>query len=268
MADELGGWFLAASHSGSLERYLETFGHTVGRDAERGRAGPGGRRVRARTWPPTASSTPRCGSRPSCTSSRAWRWTRWSRPCWRASGSAPSAAAETGRRIRIGCLLTAMRHAARSREIAELAVRVPRPRRGRLRHRRRRGRLPAHPAPGRVRVPAPAERALHHPRRRGVRAAVDLGGAAVVRRRPARARRAHRRRHHAGRRRHPAARPARRLRAGQAHPAGDVPDVQRAHRRGEVAGRPPDRPARRAAVPGHREHRQPADVRRVDDAAR
>jgi adenosine deaminase len=31
-------------------------------------------------------------------------------------------AAERGRRIRIGCLLTAMRHAARSREIADLAV--------------------------------------------------------------------------------------------------------------------------------------------------
>jgi adenosine deaminase len=29
VADELSGWFLAASHSGSLERYLETFGHTV-----------------------------------------------------------------------------------------------------------------------------------------------------------------------------------------------------------------------------------------------
>jgi adenosine deaminase len=32
-------------------------------------------------------------------------------------------AAEYGRRVRIGCLLTAMRHAARSREIAELAIR-------------------------------------------------------------------------------------------------------------------------------------------------
>ncbi|HYH30841.1 MAG TPA: adenosine deaminase, partial [Pseudonocardia sp.] len=32
-------------------------------------------------------------------------------------------AAERGRRIRVACLLTAMRHAARSREIAELAVR-------------------------------------------------------------------------------------------------------------------------------------------------
>src|SRR4030095_7053539 len=28
--DELGGWFTAAADSGSLERYLETFAHTVG----------------------------------------------------------------------------------------------------------------------------------------------------------------------------------------------------------------------------------------------
>src|SRR4051794_25174934 len=28
-ADELGAWFAAAADSGSLERYLETFGHTV-----------------------------------------------------------------------------------------------------------------------------------------------------------------------------------------------------------------------------------------------
>src|SRR4051794_18356433 len=27
--EELAGWFLGAAHSGSLERYLETFGHTV-----------------------------------------------------------------------------------------------------------------------------------------------------------------------------------------------------------------------------------------------
>ena len=37
-------------------------------DADAGRADPGGGRVRGRTWPPTASSTPRCASRPSCTS--------------------------------------------------------------------------------------------------------------------------------------------------------------------------------------------------------
>jgi adenosine deaminase len=42
-----------------------------------------------------------------------------------AEGSARAAAAgaPAGGRIRVGCLLTAMRHAARSREIAELAVR-------------------------------------------------------------------------------------------------------------------------------------------------
>src|SRR5215470_2933573 len=28
--EELGRWFLGAAHSGSLERYLETFAHTVG----------------------------------------------------------------------------------------------------------------------------------------------------------------------------------------------------------------------------------------------
>ena len=58
--------------------------------------------------------------------------------------------------------------------------------------------FPPDPAPRRLRVPPARERPLHDPRRRGVRAAVDLGGAAVVRRRPARARRAHRRRHRRG----------------------------------------------------------------------
>ena len=57
------------------------------------------------------------------------------------------------------------------------------------------------------------------------------------------------------------ARPARRVRARQAHPAGDVPDVERAHRRRHLDRRSPDRAARRAALPGHGQHRQPADVR-------
>jgi adenosine deaminase len=56
----LARWFRDAADSGSLERYLETFAHTVGvmqtRDAL----------VRwprsARRTPPTASSTPRCAS--------------------------------------------------------------------------------------------------------------------------------------------------------------------------------------------------------------
>ena len=96
-------------------------------------------------------------------------------------------------------------------------------RRGRrLRHRRRRGRLPAHPAPRRVRVPPAPELPLHHPRRRGLRAAVDLGGHPVVRRRPARPRGPDRRRHHRRRRRRRPPRPAGGVRARQADPARAV----------------------------------------------
>ena len=62
------------------------------------------------------------------------------------------------------------------------------------------------------------------------------------------------------------ARPAGRVRAGQADPAGAVPVVERADRGGGVDRRPPDRAAARPAVPGHRQHRQPADERHLDVA--
>ena len=92
------------------------------RHADPRRARSGWRPSAPRTWPPTASSTPRSASRRSSTSKRASRSRRSSRPCWRASARATAAAAahgtDRGRR-----LLTAMRHAARSREIAELAIR-------------------------------------------------------------------------------------------------------------------------------------------------
>ena len=55
------------------------------------------------------------------------------------------------------------------------------------------------------------------------------------------------------------------VRARQADPAGDVPVVEPADRRGGVDRRTPDRPAAAAAVPGHRQHRQPADERDLDD---
>ena len=61
------------------------------------------------------------------------------------------------------------------------------------------------------------------------------------------------------------ARPACRLCAGQADPAGDGADVERADRRGAFDRRAPDRAAHRPEVPGHRQHRQPADVRLLDD---
>ena len=102
--------------------------------------------------------------------------------------------------IKMGFIVTAMRQFARSVEIAELAVRHRDAGRRRLRRRRARGRLPADALPGRVQPHPPGQLPPDHPRRRGVRAAVDLGGAAVVRRRAPGPRRAHRRRHH-GRRR-------------------------------------------------------------------
>ena len=67
----------------------------------------------------------------------------------------------------------------------------------------------------------------------------------------------------AGRR---AARPPGRVRPRHPHPARAVPDVERQHRRVRVDRRAPDRDAAPAAVPGHGQHRQPADERHVDVA--
>jgi adenosine deaminase len=121
-AAELGGWFLAAAHSGSLVRYLETFGHTVG-------------------VMQTADALVRVAAE--CAEDLAadgvvYAEVRFAPELHVEAGLELDAvveavlegfrvgtarAAEHGRRIRVGCLLTAMRHAARSREIAELAVR-------------------------------------------------------------------------------------------------------------------------------------------------
>ena len=186
-----------SADSGSLERYLETFDHTVGGDADRAGADPGGPRVRR--GPRRRRRRLRRGAlRP-----RAAREQR-ARPRRGGRGGAAGlrrGAAAAGGRIEVRQLLTAMRHRARSMEIARAGGRLAGPGRGRVRHRRGRGGLPAHPAPGRLRVPPARERPLHDPRRRGVRAAVDLAGDPVVRRRPARARGADHRRHHGRRRR-------------------------------------------------------------------
>jgi adenosine deaminase len=121
-APELGGWFLAAAHSGSLVRYLETFGHTVG-------------------VMQTTNALVRVAAE--CAEDLAadgvvYAEVRFAPELHVEAGLELPAvveavlegfkvgmarAAEQGRRIRVGCLLTAMRHAARSREIAELAVR-------------------------------------------------------------------------------------------------------------------------------------------------
>jgi adenosine deaminase len=117
----LGEWFVAAADSGSLERYLETFAHTVAvmqtADALRRvaaecamdlaadgvvyaevRYAPEQHLVGGLTLPQVVEAV-QAGF---------------------AEGSAEAAIA--GQPIRVGTLLTAMRHAARSMEIAELAI--------------------------------------------------------------------------------------------------------------------------------------------------
>ena len=100
-----------------LVLYLETFAHTVGvmqtREALRA-----SRASARRIWPTTASSTPRCGSPLSCIWSAAWRWTTSWRRCRKGSAWGARDAP-----ITVRTLLTAMRTAARSLEIADLAVR-------------------------------------------------------------------------------------------------------------------------------------------------
>jgi adenosine deaminase len=120
--DRLGEWFVAAADSGSLERYLETFAHTVAvMQTEEGlhrvarecaldlsddgvvyaevRFAPEQHLERGLTLDQVVEAV-QAGFESGC-----------------------AEAAGRGRRIRIGMLLTAMRHAARSQEIAELSVR-------------------------------------------------------------------------------------------------------------------------------------------------
>src|ERR671921_1141989 len=121
-ADELGSWFLAASHSGSLEHYLETFGHTVGV---------------MQSVDALVRVAAECAE-DLATDGVVYAEVRFAPELHVEDGLSLEAVVEAvlegfrqgtataladGRRIPVGCLLTAMRHAARSREIAELAVR-------------------------------------------------------------------------------------------------------------------------------------------------
>jgi adenosine deaminase len=120
-AEELDRWFRAASDSGSLERYLETFSHTV---AVMQNAAALQRVAREAVEDLAADGV-------------VYAEIRWAPEQHVDSGlsleqvvqavldgmrAGERAAAERGQRIRVGALVTAMRHAARSREIAELAV--------------------------------------------------------------------------------------------------------------------------------------------------
>ena len=225
-----GRWFTESADSGSLVRYLETFDHTVAVMQTAGPAAPGRPRVRRgpgrrRRRLRRGALRPRAAPAARGLDARPRSSTRSARASPRASRRPPHRAPDRGPPA-------AHRDAAPGplAEIAELTRRLPRRRRGRLRHRRRRGRLPAHPAPRRVRVPPARERPLHHPRRRGVRAAVDLAGDPVVRRRPARPRRPDHRRHH------------RRTRTARRSSAGSPPTSATSGSRSRCARRPTCRP--------------------------
>jgi adenosine deaminase len=118
---ELQAWFFEAANSGSLERYLETFAHTVG-------------------VMQTADALARIAAE--CAEDLAldgvvYAEVRYAPELHVGAGltlpevveavnagfrEGERRAAAAGKHIRVGALLTAMRHAARSREIAELAV--------------------------------------------------------------------------------------------------------------------------------------------------
>jgi adenosine deaminase len=121
-AEALAGWFRAAADSGSLVRYLETFVHTVGVMQQREHlirvaeecaldlAADGVIYAEVRYAPEQHLEQGLSLDEVVAAVQDGFE-----------AGSARAAAAGTP--IRIGTLLTAMRHAARSREIAELAVR-------------------------------------------------------------------------------------------------------------------------------------------------
>ncbi|WP_027342604.1 adenosine deaminase [Hamadaea tsunoensis] len=118
---ELGQWFADAADSGSLERYLQTFGHTVAvmQTAE------ALRRVAAECALDLAADGvvyAEVRYAPEQHLDRGLTLPQVVEAVLEGFAEGTARAAEAGRTIRIGCLLTAMRHAARSMEIAELAV--------------------------------------------------------------------------------------------------------------------------------------------------
>lgn len=120
--EALGRWFAEAAHSGSLERYLETFAHTVAvmqtaaalrrvaRECALDLAADGVVYAEVRFAPEQHLEQDLTLDEVVEAVVAGF-----------VEGSAEAAAAGTP--IRVGTLLTAMRHAARSQEIAELAVR-------------------------------------------------------------------------------------------------------------------------------------------------
>ncbi|MFJ7148781.1 adenosine deaminase [Streptomyces sp. NPDC100445] len=119
---KLGTWFHEAADSGSLERYLETFRHTVGvmqtRDALVRVA-----RECAEDLAEDGVVYAEVRYAPEQHLDRGLTLEQVVEAVNEGFRQGERLARENGRRIRVGALLTAMRHAARSLEIAELANR-------------------------------------------------------------------------------------------------------------------------------------------------
>lgn len=119
---DLARWFRTSADSGSLERYLETFEHTVAVM----QTGEGLERVARECVADLADDGvvyAEVRFAPEQHLERGLDLDRVVEHVLEGFRAGESEARATGRRIRVRCLLTAMRHAARSREIAELAVR-------------------------------------------------------------------------------------------------------------------------------------------------
>ncbi|MEU4336646.1 adenosine deaminase [Micromonospora lupini] len=120
--EALGRWFVDAADSGSLERYLETFAHTVAVM----QTGPALRRVaRECALDLAADGVVYAEVRfaPEQHLERDLSLDEVVEAVLAGFAEGTAQAVEAGLTIRVGTLLTAMRHAARSQEIAELAVR-------------------------------------------------------------------------------------------------------------------------------------------------
>ncbi|WOC11219.1 adenosine deaminase [Gordonia sp. MP11Mi] len=121
-AVELARWFRTAADSGSLEKYLETFAHTVGVMQTR----PALERVARECVADLAEDGvvyAEVRFAPELHLEAGLTLDEVVEAVLAGFAAGREAAHAAGRGIVVGCLVTAMRHAARSREIAELAVR-------------------------------------------------------------------------------------------------------------------------------------------------
>jgi adenosine deaminase len=121
-ADELAKWFRTRSHSGSLERYLEPFSHTV---AVMQTPHALYRVAYECVEDLAADSVVYAEVRfaPELHINRGLSFDEIVDAVLEGFAAGEKACASAGRPIKVRCLVTAMRHAAVSREIAELAIR-------------------------------------------------------------------------------------------------------------------------------------------------